>query len=312
MPVANPESSPELSDELDDLIEFTLKEMDNAKAEEGRGTEGSQEKAATAAAGASVDGKEQASTLEQGLNDLVKGLEESAQRGGEDDEEDLQKLMEAMRKLDLGDDEEFMKEINGLTKGMFAKEAIREPIVKIRDGLQVFLASDEGKNLDEKERERCTLILRKYAAVLEVYDKSEGDSLTDAEQKEASRLFGELQALGPPPEEVVERIVPPTAATAAASSSSGGEEGKHAAAPASKEDAEEFAQFLKGMGFGSDTSASEGNPAGMDEESAKVMKEMIDNPDLLRQMMGDLDKAMQDASSKDGGGDDKPPQCCIM
>ncbi|KAF4695996.1 hypothetical protein FOZ60_002717 [Perkinsus olseni] len=205
--------------------------------------------------------------------------------------------MEAMRKLDLGDDEEFMKEINGLTKGMFAKEAIREPIVKIRDELQVFLASDEGKNLDEKERERCTLILRKYAAVLEVYDKSEGDSLTDAEQQEASRLFGELQALGPPPEEVVERIVPPTAATAAAA--------------ASKEDAEEFAQFLKGMGFGSDTSASEGNPAGMDEESAKVMKEMIDNPDLLRQMMGDLDKAMQDASSKDGGGD-KPPQCSIM
>ncbi|KAF4729639.1 hypothetical protein FOZ63_011157, partial [Perkinsus olseni] len=77
MPVANHESSPELSDELDDLIESTLKEMDNAKAEEG-----SQERATTVAAGASVEGKEQASTLEQSLNDLVKGLEESAQRGG--------------------------------------------------------------------------------------------------------------------------------------------------------------------------------------------------------------------------------------
>lgn len=122
--------------------------------------------------------------------------------------------------------------------------------------------------------------------MLEIYDGSKGDSLTEDEQQEASRLFGELQALGPPPEEVIDRIVP----AASSSSSSGEKHAAAAAAPASKEDAEEFAQFLKGvmlaafrlrydddgqMGFGG--TSAEGN-SGMDEESAKVMKEMIDNP----------------------------------
>ncbi|KAF4661332.1 hypothetical protein FOL47_006743 [Perkinsus chesapeaki] len=290
------------SDELDDLIESTLKEMDDVKAEESKGDGHS------SSSSQGPDRQQQevgVSRLEQSLNELVKGLEESAKHEGSSDDEDLRKLMEAMKKLDLGDDEEFMKEINGLTKGMFAKEAIREPVVKIRDELEVFITSDGGKKLPKDEQERCSMILRKYNAVLEVYDNSNGDQLTDSEQEEASRLFGELQALGPPPEVVVEKLVPPASASSSSKNTQSG-----AAAPASKEDAEEFAQFLKGMGFGDDSSGP-----GMDEESAKVMKEMIDNPDLLRQMMGDLDKAMQDVGKS--GGDkqqqqQQPPQCCII
>lgn len=37
---------------------------------------------------------------------------------------------------------------------MFAKEAIREPVVNIRDELQAFLGSEKGSDLPERERER--------------------------------------------------------------------------------------------------------------------------------------------------------------